>query len=221
MPSPEKKTTGGFPYSPPKIPGSYSGARPKDPSGLSQKPSQIRNRLRRAAKRAKKTGDDTDLRYELERYAEVGRIRPVEEWDLEELAHGRPRGPSGKFAGPIPSWITPDVTREAKKRLYNHAFGELGSNVDLAIKTIINLINSTDTDEKGKPIVDARTKLDAAKWIVEHVIGKPDRIITIDATDQARQMIASAIILDSGREDSHLAIEGEVVEDVELLADDE
>jgi hypothetical protein len=189
---------------------------------LSDKPSQIRNRLRRAAKRAKRTGNDTDLRWELEKYSQVTGYKRVEDWDLEELAHGKPRGPKGSFRGPTPSWITPDVTREAKKRLYGHAFGKLGAHVDLAIETVANLITNDEVDDRGKPIVDARTKLAAAQFIIEHVIGKPERVVTLDATDQARQLLASAIVLDNGTEDSHLMIEGTaVVTDEELIADDD
>lgn len=215
---------------PRKVPGSnaeipsggYVGARPKDTSKLSMKPEHIRNRLRRARKLADKTGDDSVLRWELEKYQEVTGFKPVEDWDLEELAHGRPRGPKGTFRGPIPKWITADVTREAKKRLFGHAFGQMGSQVDLAIKTIYNLMTSEEVDDKGKPIVDARTKLAAAQFILEHVVGKPERVVSLDVTDNVRQMVASAIVLDTGVEDSHLVIEGSAtVVDEELMADDE
>lgn len=213
---------------PRKVPGSnaeipsggYVGARPKDTSKLSMKPEHIRNRLRRARKTAEKTGDDSVLRWELQRYHEVTGFKPVEDWDLEELAHGRPRGPSGTFRGPSPKWITADVAREAKKRLHGHTFGKMGAQVDLAIKTIYNLMTSEEVDDKGKPIVDARTKLAAAQFILEHVVGKPEKIISLDVTDHVRQVIASAIVLDSGQEDSHLVIEGDIVEDEELMADD-
>jgi hypothetical protein len=158
----------------------------------------------------------------LEKYSEVTGYKRVEEWDLEELAHGRPRGPKGTFRGPTPTWITPDVAREAKKRLYNHAFGQVGAYVDLAIQTVANLIINEEVDYRGRPLVDAKTKLAAATFIIEHVIGKPERVVTLDATDQARQLLASAIVLDNGTEDSHLMIEGTaVVTDEELIADDD
>lgn len=196
-------------------PGGYIGARPKDPSGLSKDPAQIRRRLRRAVKRAKRLGDDTDLRYDLEQYRQATGFKPVEEWDLEELAHGKPRNSKGGFQGRQPTWITPDVAREAKKRLYEHAFGRLGANVDLAVQTLVNLIKSEETDEKGKKIVDARTKLDAVKFIIEHVIGKPTSTLQVDATDEARTMFAAAIVLDDGKPQGHLVIEGDVVDDDE------
>jgi len=202
--------------------GNYTGGRPKDLSKLSDNPAQVRVRARRALKRAQKTGDDTHLREELDLMVERGMIKPVHEWDLEELAHGRPRNSRGTFTGRPPTWLTPEVTREAKKRLYGHAFGKLGAQADLAIRTVKKLIENDEVDDKGKPVVDARTKLDASKFILEHILGKPQQLIEIDATDQARQMLASAIVLDNGQEDSHLVIEGSVVEkDEELMADDD
>lgn len=188
---------------------------------MSTKPAQMRNRLRRALARAKRTGDDSDLRWEIENYTRHTGLKPVVDWDMEELAHGRPRNASGGFAGAIPTWITPDVTREAKKRLMSTAYGRLGANVDLAIRTVVNLLENEEVDDKGRPIVDPRTKLAASQFIIEHIIGKPDKLITLDATDTARQMLASAIVLDTGVEDSHLVIEGEIAEDPDLNGDDD
>lgn len=191
----------------------------QDPEKLDKKPSQLRNRIRRAAKHAEKTGDRTKLDKELKIYAEVG-FKPVHEWDLEELAHGMPRNRAGKFGGQRPKWITPEVTREVKSRLHSHTFGRLGANVDIAVQVVVKLMTSDDADEKGKPIVDARTKLAAAQFVIEHVIGKPQTVLEVNATDSVRQMFAQAIVLDDGRVDSHLAIEGEVIEDVDLNGED-
>lgn len=203
------------------MPGGYVGARPKDLSSLSDKPSQIKNRLKRARKRAEKTGDDTDYQWEFNRLKETGGIKPIEDWDLAELAHGMPRHSDGKFRGVRPSWITPEVTREIKKRLYNETFAMIGSNADLAVQTIIKLMTSDEVDFRGKPLVDARTRLDAAKYVIDHILGKAEKIVTFDATDGVREMFAAAIVLEDGFPQGHLEIEGEVVEDTELTADDD
>lgn len=213
----------------------WNGARPVTEEGLrnmSTKPYQMRNRLRRAKKRAEKTGDDTDLKWEIARYSEVTGFKPVEEWDLEELAHGKPRNADGSFRGRPPTWITPEVTREAKKLLYTQTLGKMGAHVDTAVKVVANLMTNEETDDKGKPIVDARTKLAAAQFIIEHVVGKPDKVVTLDATDSARQMFAAAIVLDDGQPQGHLmahagsVIAGELAgpvvdEDPDLGVDDD
>lgn len=193
----------------------YPSGRAHDEDSLSRKPQNIRNRLRRAARNAKASGDRSVLDRELEIYREETGFKPVAEWDLEELAFGKPRNRVGGFGGRTPSWVSADVQREAKKRLHTHALGKLGGHIEIAIRTVLNLMISEETDEKGKPIVDARTKLAAAQFVIEHIIGKPTTVLEMDATDTVRQMFAAAIVLDDGRVDSHLAIEGEVVEDTE------
>lgn len=184
--------------------------RPKDLESLSKNPKQQRIRLRRAAKRAQRTGDRGPLDEELQMYG----IKPVEEWDVEELAHGRPRHPTNGFKGRKPTWITADVTREAKRRLHGQVFGALGAHAEAAVRTIYNLMVSEEIDEKGKPIVDARTKLAASTFILEHVLGKPTTIVEIDATDSARQMFAAAIVLDDGLPQGHLMADARVIDGI-------
>lgn len=199
---------------------------------MSKTPAQMRNRLRRALKRAQETGNDADLRWEIAKYGEVTGFKPVEEWDLEELAHGKPRNKAGTFAGRGPTWITPDIIRQAKKLLHDKTLSKLAAHTDTAVEVVKKLMTNDDVDDKGRPIVDARTKLAAAQFVVEHIIGKPEKIITVDATDSARQVFAAAIVLDDGMPQGHLMahagpviageITGEVVdEDPDLNGDDD
>lgn len=166
---------------------------------LSQDPKQIRNRLRRKADR---------YSADLELYIDKAYGKPMSEWDLEELARGRPRAKNGTFAGLTPKWITPAIQKEAKRRLLDHTYGNLAGHVDLAVQTMVQLLKSTKTDFNGKPIVDARTKLEAAKFIVEHVIGKPKALVEVDATDMVKQFLAQALILDDG-EQAHPVVDGQ------------
>lgn len=202
-------------------PGGYVGARPKDLDKLSTKPSQIRNRIRRAHKKAKKTGNWKVYNYELEQLKLYDPdFKPVEEWDFEELAHGKPRNKNGTFVGRAPVWVTPELVKEAKAILHKLTYGKLASHAEAAVGVIYNLMNNDDYDHNGKPVVDARTKLAAAQFIVEHVVGKPTAIVEVSATDETRQAFAAAIVLDDGSPQGHLAlpageepIEGEIVEE--------
>ena len=184
-------------------PANYVGGRSKDPSTLSTNPAQIRRRLRRGK----------NLREDLDLYAQYSEsFRPVEEWDLEELAHGKPRGPYG-FRGRAPGWLTAEIVREARRRLIDHTNGILGKHVEFAVRTMIKLIKSEETDDKGKPIVDAKTKLQACMFIIEHVKGKPQQFMELDATDFTRKMIAAAIVLDDGSpQDQKVVLEGDFIE---------
>jgi hypothetical protein len=190
------------------MPGGYVGGRPKDSSKLSKEPQQIRNRLRR---KGKKFQEDLDM------YAELAWHKPIAEWDIEELARGRPRDKGGKFRGRTPMWITPAVQQEAKKRLLNETMGKLSHHIDKAVVTIGNLMTSEEVDDKGKPIVDARTKLAAAQFILENFLGKPKAIVELTAGDETKSILASAIILDDGLPQGHLEIlDAEIVEDDDM-----
>lgn len=179
------------------------GRRPNDPSKLSTKPAQIKNRIR---KREKPLQQDINL------YIEHVYKKPIEEWDLEELGRGRPRDKNGSFTGAAPKWITATVAQEAKRRLLTETFGELAGHAQTAVKVIVNLMTSTEVDEKGKPIVDPRTQLAAATFILEHILGKPKAVVDIGGEDFVRSALASAIILDDGMPQGHLVIEGEYEE---------
>jgi hypothetical protein len=145
--------------------------------------------------------------------------KPLDAWDIQELSHGRPRNKVGNFSGRTPSWVTPQVQQEARRRLLTHTLGELTGHVDLAVGVVVKLILSTELDDKGKPIVDARTKLDACKFIIEHVTGKPQAMFKIEASDDTKKALAAAIIMDDGKPQGHLAIgpviQGEFVENEE------
>lgn len=184
--------------------------RPNDDSKLSMKPSQIRNRMRR--KHAK-------FSQELDLYVDKVYQKPLDEWDVEELAHGRPRDKSGGFRGKTPVWITAAVQQEAKRRLLDHTFGSMAAYVDSAIDTVHTLMTSDEIDDNGKPIVDARVKLAAATFIIEHVVGKPKAVVEV-GEDTTRQALALAIVLDDGMPQGHLTIEGEF-EEMEDQADDD
>lgn len=190
-------------------PGGYVGGRPKDASKLSTDPAQIRRRLRRADK-TRRTSEDVRL------LIETGTFKPLDKWDLEELARGKPRNKNGQFGGRAPSWITAEVQKECKRRLLDHTFGSLAAHVSSALNAIKKIIESDERDDNGKPIVDARTRLAACQFVIEHVIGKPKAVYEVQAEDFTRRMLASAIILDDGTsQDDPIILEGQVVEDDE------
>lgn len=192
--------------------------RSKDPESLSTKPYQIRNRLRRAV------GTD-HYQEDLELYRRHNpSYKPVEDWDIEELARGKPRSKDGKFHGRTAIWITPEVTREAKKRLLEHTNALLGAQVDKAMEVVVNLMMNEEVDDKGRPVVDAATKLKAAQFIIEHVKGKATAFIEVDNMDMTKRMIASAIVLDDGQvQDEPIILEGDFTEgeEEEDLDDDD
>lgn len=172
----------------------YSGGRV-----LSKKPENIRRRIRG---REKVVAEDIEMLYG----------KPVEEWDLEELARGRPRHPSGGFRGPRPKWITATVLAEAQRRLKERAFEDLAANVDDAVKVMADLMKNNDTNEFGDFMVPAKVKLDAATFIVEQVVGKAKAQIELGANDNLKNILAAVMVNPDGQP-SHQVIEGTVVKE--------
>lgn len=126
----------------------------------SKAPKAIRNRLRNGT-----------ISHEKARKLLGG--KPIDEWDLEELARRRPRNSQGSFKGRPPAWLTEEMRDEAWRRFKEYIRGELASGSLKAVARIRDLIDNGDSD---------RVKLDASKFIVEHIVGKPSQEIegTID-----------------------------------------
>lgn len=124
--------------------------------------------------------------------------KPLEEWDTEELAHGRPRDKNGTFRGAPPKWITPAVVAEAKRRLQLRAFGDLSACVDDAIKAVHKIVTSTAKDADGKPIVSTRDRLEASKFIIEMVLGKAKQRVDVEAGETIKAALAGALLMPDG-----------------------
>jgi hypothetical protein len=178
-----------------------NGTRPTE--RLSKNPAQVRNRIRRRA-------------HDLDRDVAILYKKPIEEWDLEELARGKPRNKKGNFSGRPPVWITPLIVKEAKRRLMDETFGDLAGYAKLALDVLQKLMKSEEVDANGRPLVDAKTKLTASIFVLEHILGKPKAVIELeDPKENQRMALAAAIVLDDGQPQGHLTkvIEGDFTEE--------
>lgn len=121
--------------------------------------------------------------------------RPVEEWDIEELAAGRPRDRNGQFVGKAPSGYMQAEIRERIDGLFKQKVrGSMNVATVDALKTLHAILGNDDTDFKGKPVVAASTKLDAAKFLVEHLLGKPTQRTETDISVKLSGMLASVMV---------------------------
>lgn len=139
---------------------------------------QIRTRARRHGKIA---ASEFELLY-----------KPLDMWDEEELARGRPRAIDGSFRGRAPNWITREMHEEAMSRFKHIVEGRMRGETVGALDMIHQIITSEDEDDKGKPIVAASTKLDAAKFLIEHVLGKPKQRQEVDISVRLQGLLAVA-----------------------------
>jgi hypothetical protein len=125
-----------------------------------------------------------------EQELEVIMVKPIDEWDLQELARGRPRASDGSFRGPKPRWITRAVHEQSMERFKAAIKSDMNATTVDAMTAIQGILGNDDVDDKGKPIVPASTKLDAAKFLIEHVIGKPKQQLEADVSVQLQSILA-------------------------------
>lgn len=118
----------------------------------------------------------------------------IEDWDMEELARGRCRDKNGFFSGPSPMFISRQLHEESLKRFETIVKSEMNAHTVAALTLIGQIIDSDETDHKGKPTVSATTKLDAAKFLIEHVIGKPKQHTQTDISVKLQGILGMAMV---------------------------
>lgn len=149
-------------------------------------------------------------------YQDVVIGKRIEDWTLEELARGRPYVDGKPMKGTTPKWMTPQVQMEVKRRLLDEIYGMLGEHLHLSVKVMADLLNSNEVDDKGRPIVDPKTKFAAAAFIIEHFTGKPKALVDVKIETAPQSAIAAAIVLDDGKPQDNMVVEGEIVDEDEL-----
>lgn len=164
------------------------GIRPISPDGYVLNKQQIYRRMKRA--RAKY----------LEKM-EIGQVeqaayykKPLVDWDAEELARGRPRNAAGNFKGPKPAWVSAEIHEEAMDRFKSIVrTGMRVASID-AIEFMQSMLNDESTDNRGRPLIPASTKLQAAQFLVEHLVGKPTQRIESDVSVKLQAIMASVMV---------------------------
>lgn len=141
--------------------------------------------------------------------------KPVDEWDHEELARGRPRDAAGGWRGKSPEWVSRAVHEEVLKRFQTVVKTEMNQHTLIALTVVEHLLKSDEIDDKGKPTVSAATKLDAAKFLLEHVVGKPKQRIETDISVKLQAMLGMAMVnpTESGLELTQGYVDAEVISD--------
>lgn len=163
--------------------------RPTGPDGKLLTPKQIRARARRRYKRMMR--NDIPIINEVEFNAIY---KPIEEWDLEELARGRPRHPTGGFRGPRPKWITQEVHEKAMEQFRAAVKTEMGAQTVEALTVLQYLMGTTDTDKRGRPMVPPSVKTQIAMFLLEHVVGKPKQQIESDISVKLQGILGAVLV---------------------------
>lgn len=121
-------------------------------------------------------------------------LKPIEEWDFDELERGRPRGPKGGFSGPAPRFMTHKMHEQMMDRYKSLVRQEMSKKMPSVLNVINHILNNNDTDDDGKPLVPASTKLDAAKFLIEHLLGKPKQETKQDISVILQGVMAHALV---------------------------
>lgn len=136
--------------------------------------------------------------------------KPVTEWDEEEWARGRPRSIDGHFRGPKPKWIPAAIAEEAISMFREVQEGRLRASVPKAIDALNFCLSHDGVDGKGRRIVPIPTKLAAAQFAIEHLVGKPKQRVEADISVKLQAILAEVMVLPDGSEAIHRpAIEAE------------
>lgn len=138
--------------------------------------------------------------------------KPLDQWDDEEIARGRPRGPDGTFRGARPAWLTPTLQVERQRRLRQLMMDEVGTLAGDALRILGSLLDDARTDDAGKPVVSAAVKVDISKYLLDQFIGKPRTPLDVNDGDKVFELM-SAILVNPDGEPAHQIIDGEVVAD--------
>lgn len=159
--------------------------------------------------------------------------KPIDQWDLEELARGRTKDKSGGFRGRP----TPMLSRAVHERILEQYKMIMKQRINMQASTALGvigqIIGNDDTDDKGKPLVPASVKLDASKWLVEHVLGKPVQPRTDDISIRLQGILGEVMVnptldtthpdiqaLPAGYSMGHIGTRGEAI-DVEWTEDED
>jgi len=149
---------------------------PRDENGKHLSPQGIRSRRRKAERQLAKAQMSPK-----EYYSMYG--KPVEDWDLEELARGRPRNKAGGFSGvQKPKWVPQEIHEQAIATFGKVVKNRMNVTAIDALESISAILANTDVDDNNKPLVSASTKLDASKFLLEHVVGKPTQHVEQDVS---------------------------------------
>jgi hypothetical protein len=147
-------------------------------------PKQIRARARRLAAKGKPV--DKELKH---------LYKPLDEWDEEELARGRPRDKNGHFSGSPPRWITRELHEQITEKFASIVKTGMNGHTVTALKVLGTLLENDDTDENGRPIIAPGTKADIAKFLIEHVVGKPTQRVEGDLSVKLQGMLGLAMVM--------------------------
>lgn len=119
--------------------------------------------------------------------------KDVSEWDMEELARGRPKNKNGQFSGRAPTWMSRQLHEEIVRRFEVVVKEEMNHHTVHALTVLAQVLEDNSTDAKGKRVTPRSVQVDVAKFLIEHVIGKPKNRLEADISVKLQGILGVAI----------------------------
>lgn len=160
--------------------------RPVDPE--TQRLETERQTRRRAERKLKRGMTITD-----EEFALI--FRPVEQWTIEELSKGYCKTAEGRWPSRPPSQLMRGQIRERiDEEFRKRVRGSMnGLTVD-ALNALQRVIKDDDLDGRGRPMVPAATKVKAAEFLLDHLLGKPKQVVQEDISVRLSGILADVMV---------------------------
>jgi hypothetical protein len=67
--------------------------------------------------------------------------------------------------------------------------------VPQAIETVRLILDNDKVDKRGRPFIPPSVKLQAAQWVVEHLVGKPKQHVEADISVKLQGILASCLVV--------------------------
>ena len=119
--------------------------------------------------------------------------KDVSQWDLEELARGRPRAEDGSFRGKAPGFLSRQLHEEIIRRFEEIVRQEMNGYTVDALKMLEKVLDDETTDVKGRRNTPRSVQVEVAKFLIEHVIGKPKQRTEADISVKLQGILGMAI----------------------------
>lgn len=121
--------------------------------------------------------------------------KDISQWDMEELARGRPRAADGSWKGKAPGFINRQMHEEIVRRFESIVREEMNGHTIHALEIIEKILLDEERDDKGKRVTPRGTQLEAAKFLIEHVIGKPKQRTETDISVKLQGILGHAMVM--------------------------
>jgi hypothetical protein len=145
---------------------------------------QVRARARRRMDKADRLVKD----------AEQYLRKPFEEWDDEEIARGRPRDAIGGFRGRTSRYVSREVHERAMERFKGLVRENMNHMTLDALTALRRIIGDEEEDRRGRPRVPANVKVQAATYLLDHIVGRPMQPTKSDISVKLQGILGTVMV---------------------------